>query len=232
VNEAAGPAGEDGDNEVGSRPVYSIGAVVKMLGVDASTLRAWEERYGLVVPGRSRGEQRIYSRDDLAHLRFVVETMGEGSSPADAHRLLAEQLRAPDGVTRPVPEGPSVVILLAERDRYAAELAEYLLRTEGYDVCVAFDPDEAKRRLAERHPHLSVVELMMSGGGLALCRELARSGGAPVLALSALDLAEEALAAGASAFVSKPINPLQLVSTVRDLLGQSALTRPSRVSVS
>jgi DNA-binding response OmpR family regulator len=86
--------------------------------------------------------------------------------------------------------------------------------------------------MAERHPHLAVVELMMSGGGLGLCRELARSGGSQVLALSTLDQAEEALAAGAGAFLSKPINPWQLISTVRDLLGQSALTRPARVSVS
>jgi DNA-binding transcriptional MerR regulator len=232
VTEPDLPPGEESDDAVGSRPVYSIGAVVKMLGVDASSLRAWEERYGLVVPGRSRGGQRIYSRDDLAHLRFVIEAMADGASPGDAHRLLAEQLRAPGGVTRPEPESLNVVILLAERDRYAAELAEYLLRTEGYDVCVVFDPGEARRCMAERHPHLAVVELMMSGGGLGLCAELARSGGRPVLALSALDLADEALAAGAGAFVGKPINPLQLISTVRDLLGQSALTRPSRLSVS
>jgi DNA-binding transcriptional MerR regulator len=232
VTEPDLPPAEDGDDAVGSRPVYSIGAVVKMLAIDASTLRAWEDRYGLVVPGRSRGGQRIYSRDDLAHLRFVIEAIANGASPGDAHRLLAEQLWAPGGVTRPEPDGPNVVILLAERDRYAAELAEYLLRTEGYDVCVVFDPEEAKRSMAERQPHLAVVELMMSGGGLGLCLELATSGGSPVLALSALDLAEEALAAGAGAFVSKPINPLQLISTVRDLLGQSALTRPSRLSVS
>jgi DNA-binding transcriptional MerR regulator len=229
ANDALGVEIEDG---AGSRPVYSIGAVVKMLGVDAATLRAWEERYGLVVPGRSRGGQRIYSRDDLARLRFVVETMAEGSSPGDAHRLLAEQLRGPEGVTRPAPGSPNVVVLLAERDRYAADLVEYLLRTEGYDVCVAFDAEEARRLLAERHPQLSVVELMMSGGGLTLCRDLAESGETPVLALSALDLAEESLAAGASAFVPKPINPLQLVSIVRDLLGDSALTRRSWVGVS
>ena len=36
-------------------------------------------------------------------------------------------------------------ILLAERDRFAAELAEYLLQTEGHDVCVAFDPEQAER---------------------------------------------------------------------------------------
>jgi DNA-binding response OmpR family regulator len=145
---------------------------------------------------------------------------------------LAEQLRAAGGVTHPDPDSPSVVILLAERDRYAAEVAEYLLRTEGYDVSVVFDPEEATRYMAERHPHLAVVELMMPGGGLGLCRELARSGGSPVLALSTLNLADEALAAGAGAFVAKPIDPLQLISTVRDLLGQSALTRPSRQSVS
>jgi DNA-binding transcriptional MerR regulator len=231
VTEPDLPSVEDGDDAVGSRPVYSIGAVVKMLGIDASTLRAWEERYGLVVPGRSRGGQRIYSRDDLARLRFVMETMAEGTSPGDAHRLLAEHLQAPDGLIQPEPDSPNVVILLAERDRYAAELSEYFLRTEGYDVCVVFDPERAKRCMAERHPHLAVVELMMSGGGLSLCRELARSGATPVLALSALDLAEEALAAGAGAFVSKPINPLQFVSTVRDLLGQSALTRSSSLSV-
>jgi CheY-like chemotaxis protein len=35
------------------------------------------------------------------------------------------------------------------------------------------------------------------------------------------DAADEA---GASAFLTKPIEPLQLVSTVRDLIGTSALT--------
>ncbi len=214
-------AESDGDSAGGGstmRPVYSIGAVVRMLGVDASTLRAWEDRYQVVVPRRSRGGQRLYSRDDLEHLRLVLSEMGEGSSPADAHRLLVEKLQAAASVTAVEPESPSMVILLAERDRYAAELSEYFLRTEGYEVCVVFDPVTAERALAERHPDLSVVELMLSGGGLQLCRRLAQSSEAPVLALSALDLADEALSVGASAFLSKPINPLQFVSAVQDLL--------------
>lgn len=216
----------------GGRPVYSIGAVVKMVGIDASTLRSWEDRYQVVVPVRSRGGQRLYSRDDVEHLRFVLAEMEQGSSPADAHRLLAEKLQSPAPMTPLEPQSPTVMILLAERDRYAAELSEYFLRTEGYEVRVAFDPLAAERLLAERHPDLSVVELMLAGGGVDLCRRLAGSSDAPVLALSALDLADEALSAGASAFLPKPINPLQFVSTVRDLLGQSALTRPSRTSVS
>jgi DNA-binding transcriptional MerR regulator len=220
-----------GDDVAARRPVYSIGAVAKMLGVDASTLRAWEERYGLVVPHRSQGSQRVYSRDELDHLRFVIQAMDDGSSPADAHRLLEERLQVATTVSRPAADAPEVVILLAERDRYSAELFEYFLRTEGYDVCVAFDPAAVMDALADRHPQLTVLELMMAGGGLDLCSQVARSGDVPVLAVSALDLSEEALQAGASAFLAKPLDPLQFVSTVRDLLGDSALTRRSRQSV-
>lgn len=219
----AGPP--EGVAKPGSRPVYSIGAVAKMLGIDAGTLRAWEERYGIVVPARSAGGQRIYSRDDLDHLRFVARSIEMGATTADAHRLLGEELRLADTVTRPEPGGTSILILLAERDRYAAELTEYFLRTEGYDVCLAFNPADAARLSLDREPDLSVVELMISGGGLELCRTLAtQHDEAPVLAVSALDIANEAFEHGASAFLLKPIDPLQFVSTVRDLLGKSALT--------
>ena len=221
--------GDDGGS--GNRPIYSIGAVASMLGLEPATLRAWEERYGVVVPTRSQGGQRIYSRDELEQLRFLVDELEGGASAADAHRVLAGRLGGAGGLSRPDPGGVTIVVLLAERDRYAAELLEYFLRTEGYDVCVAFDPPVAEQLLADRQPELSVVDLMISGGGLELCGRLAR-GGAPVLAMSALDLSDAALAAGASAFLPKPVVPLEFVSTVRDLLGSSALTRPAREPVS
>src|SRR5437867_3913476 len=44
-----------GMGEGSDQPVYSIGAVAKMLGMPTSTLRAWEERYGMVAPFRSPG---------------------------------------------------------------------------------------------------------------------------------------------------------------------------------
>lgn len=188
--------------------------------------RAWEERYGVVVPARSQGGQRIYSRDDLEHLRFVLKAMADGAGAGDAHRLLREALQVPAG-TRPDESEGTVVVLLAERDRFAAELAEYLLRTEGYDVCVAFGAEQAGQLQRDRGPDLVIVELMISGG-LQLCKRLSRAGELPLLAVSTLDLADEALAAGAAAFLTKPIEPLQFVSTVRDLLGRSALTRTPR----
>ncbi len=142
----------DAEGESVARPIYSIGAVAAMLGVETATLRAWEERYGVVVPTRSGGGQRIYSRDDLERLRFVVDKVNAGSTPADAHRLLADQLRDTAGLSRPDPQGVTIVILLAERDRYAAELFEYFLRTEGYDVCSAFDPTIAEDLFTQRRP--------------------------------------------------------------------------------
>lgn len=225
----SGPATQpvaDPSGRSGERPVYSIGAVARMLGVDVGTLRAWEERYGVVVPARSQGGQRIYSRDDLEHLRFVLKALDEGVSAGDAHRLLGEELQIAMGAQPAYEADGTVVVLLAERDRFAAELVEDLLRTEGYDVCVAFGADQAGRLQRDRAPDLVIVELMIAGG-LQLCRQLSRAGELPLLAVSALDLAEEALDAGAAAFLVKPIEPLQFVSTVRDLLGRSVLAKPA-----
>ena len=210
----------------GEQPVYSIGAVAQMLEVPASTLRAWEERYGVIVPNRSGGSQRLYSRNQLELLRFVKRQIESGMSAADAHRVLTQELasgRLPaDGDGEKEELRP--LVLIAERDPYAAELSEYFLRTEGYEVATALDAIQARLQFEERSPDLVVLDLLISGGaGFRLCREFTARVGTRVLAVSALDSADEALQVGASAFLSKPIEPLQLISTVRDLLGTSAL---------
>jgi CheY-like chemotaxis protein len=211
------------------RAVYSIGAVGRMLGLSPATIRNWEERYGVVQPERSPGGHRLYSRDQVDQLRFIRAEIARGAQAADAHRALAERLDSPPGADhRPVGESsPELLILLAERDPYAAELSEFFLRTEGYVTAVAFDPDEAVRAVAERRPALAVVELLIAGGaGAELCRRLKATSTVPILAVSTLDAREVAIAAGADAFLGKPLEPLQLVSAVKDLLGASAYLRP------
>jgi DNA-binding transcriptional MerR regulator len=204
--------------------VYSIGAIVKMLGIPAQTLRAWENRYGQIVPARSAGGQRLYSRDQVDQLCFVREQLDRGLQPADAHRLLAE--RGQERLDPRPSDGAPFMILVAERDPYVAEFAEYFLRTEGYVARVVFDAADVAQIIAGEGPDLLLVDLLISGGrvGLDLCRQ-ARLGSIPVLAVSALDSRDEALEAGADAFLRKPLDPLQLVSTVRDLLGTSAYLR-------
>jgi DNA-binding transcriptional MerR regulator len=205
--------------------VYSIGALARMLGLSPATLRSWEDRYGVVVPERSSGSQRLYSRDHLDQLRFVSQQMEAGLSAADAQRALAERLsETPQSAVAAREEPGERTILLVERDAYAAELAEYFLRTEGYDVHVARTVADAERVVADETVDLAIVDLMIGGGaGLQLCRQLGER--VRVLAVSALDQQEAALAAGAQAFVRKPFEPLGLVSATRDLVGTSALVR-------
>ena len=212
--------------------IYSIGAVARMLGVPAQTLRAWEERYQQIVPARSGGGQRLYSRDQVDQLSFIRNQIEQGLQPADAHRLLAQH---PSEVARiPVEQRPNApasvdaatTVLLAERDSYAAEFAEYFLRTEGYVVRIVLDAAAAAEILRDEPPSVLVVDLLIAGGaGLALCRAARDNGSVPVLAVSAVDQRDQALAAGAEAFLVKPLDPLQFVSTVRDLVGTSAYLR-------
>jgi DNA-binding transcriptional MerR regulator len=212
-----------------SVPLYSIGAVAEMLGSTAATLRSWEERYGVVTPERTEGGRRLYSRDHLEQLRFVKGKIAQGFSAADAHRLLRQRLEDPQrpGAVEPhAADAPQLLVLLAERDPYGAQLSEYFLRTEGYGVELALNAEDAEEAFRERRPVLAIIELLISGGaGAALCRKLKQVAPVPVLAISSLDAREQALAAGADAFLHKPLEPLQLVSAVKDLLGQSALMR-------
>ncbi len=89
---------------------------------------------------------------------------------------------------------------------------------------LALAADEAEEQWLESRPQLAIVELMISGGrGAELCRRLKQHDAGAVLAVSVLEARDEALAAGADAFLQKPLDPLELVSTVKDLLGASAL---------
>lgn len=184
------------------------------------TLRTWHERYGVVIPDRSPGGHRLYSRDQVERLRFIADQVALGLSPADAHRVLADHLAA-GSLDSQAPTRGRMLILLAERDSFAAEMAEYFLRDEGYEVTLASSADEAMTRATESAVDVAIVDLLISGSrGLELCTRL-NDRQKPVVAISTFDSADEALEAGAAAFLQKPLSALQLVSTVRDLLGRS-----------
>ena len=146
--------------------LYSIGVVSRMVGVPVSSLRTWEDRYGLVIAVRSSGGQRRYTRAQFAQLSFVVDQIEQGFSPGDAHRLLAEQIDDGGDLAgaSPAEDEPGVLILIAERDRVAAGLEDYLLRTEGFRVEIASSAEEAERMFDELAPAIVIVELLLSGG--------------------------------------------------------------------
>lgn len=203
------------------RALYSISAVGHMVGLPVATIRTWEDRYELVVPDRSASGHRLYSRGQVEQLRFITDRMAEGLTAADAHRLLAEQIESGLPVSAQPGRG-QVLILLAEPDPYAAEYQEYFLKTEGFDVEIALTEETARTSFRETSPSLAVIELLISGGsGLGLCRYF-KDQGIPVVAVSVLEVRDQAIEAGADAFLLKPLDPLRFVSAVRDLLGSSA----------
>ena len=214
-----------GGSATADRPVYSISAVARMLDVPVATLRTWEDRYGQVVPVRNANGHRLYSRHQVEQLRFVRAQMGEGASVADAHRLLAERAETGQPLSAsPARSAPRLLIQLAESDVYAAEFEEFFLKTEGFEVEVTLTDSAAREAFAAARPAVVIVEVLISGGaGLGLCRYFREHAEVAIVAVSAMEVMDAAIDAGADAFLRKPLDPLQLVSTVRDLLRSSAM---------
>jgi MerR family transcriptional regulator/heat shock protein HspR len=63
---------ESAENE----PRYVISIAARMVGVHTHTLRYYE-RVGIIEPYRSRGNIRLYSERDVAHLKRVKTLMDD-----------------------------------------------------------------------------------------------------------------------------------------------------------
>jgi len=59
-----------------NEPRYVISIAARMVGVQTHTLRYYE-RVGIVEPHRSRGNIRLYSERDIAHLKRVKTLMDD-----------------------------------------------------------------------------------------------------------------------------------------------------------
>lgn len=73
-----------------------IGELSRRTGVSPELLRAWEQRYGLLRPERSRGGFRLYSADDEMRVRRTTALISEGMSAAEAARLASSQAPGAD----------------------------------------------------------------------------------------------------------------------------------------
>ena len=59
-----------------SKPKYVISVAARMVGIEAHTLRYYE-RLGLVQPERSSGNIRLYSEENIDHLRYIKALMSD-----------------------------------------------------------------------------------------------------------------------------------------------------------
>jgi DNA-binding response OmpR family regulator len=115
-------------------------------------------------------------------------------------------------------------VLIIEDDAPISAILERGLRLAGYDVTVAVDSLEGRRRWIEGLHDAIVLDLMLPGAnGLELCAERRRAGDrTPVLLLTARDdqhVRRQAIAAGASAVMGKPFMYADLVAWVNGAVG-------------
>lgn len=71
--------------------LYPIRAVSRLTGVSPDNIRAWERRYGAVVPQRVKGG-RLFSEADLTRLRLLKRAVDHGHSIGQIARLSNEML--------------------------------------------------------------------------------------------------------------------------------------------
>lgn len=58
--------------------LYPIREVSRLSGVNSVTLRAWERRYGLLVPQRTESGHRLYSMRDIERVKAIVSWIARG----------------------------------------------------------------------------------------------------------------------------------------------------------
>lgn len=71
--------------------VYSISDLEKLTGIKAATLRAWEQRYDIVTPKRTKTNIRYYLDEDLRELLNVALLNKNGMRISQIARLPAQE---------------------------------------------------------------------------------------------------------------------------------------------
>ena len=116
-------------------------------------------------------------------------------------------------------------LLLVEDDLALAELLEYRFESEGYEVRVTGDGDEALVLAAEDAPDLVILDWMIEGtSGIEVCRRLRRekaTAHVPIIMLTAREAEDDrvrGLDTGADDYVTKPFSPRELLARVAAVL--------------
>ncbi|MFC7333383.1 response regulator [Rhodocista pekingensis] len=117
-------------------------------------------------------------------------------------------------------------ILVVDDDTRLREALKRYLSQHGFLVTTAADAAEARARLEGLCFDLIVLDVMMPGeNGLDLTRSLRRTGGVPILLLTARGQPDDRIAgleAGADDYLPKPFEPRELLLRIQSILRRLA----------
>ncbi|MEE2787177.1 MAG: MerR family transcriptional regulator, partial [Myxococcota bacterium] len=108
-----------------------IRVVEELTGVPATTIRAWEKRYGCPAPIRSAGGHRLYSTDDVDRVRRIRKLTQDGLPVSIAIERLSQITQVRPRHDRPTDDDPNLVArqrILEAVNRFDPEHIEMEIR--------------------------------------------------------------------------------------------------------
>ena len=113
-------------------------------------------------------------------------------------------------------------ILVVEDEKAIADILEFNLKKEGYEVVCAYDGEDGLGKATTEQPDLILLDVMLPKlDGFEVCKGVRRGSNVPIIMLTARSEDIDkilGLEYGADDYITKPFNPLELVARVKAVL--------------
>jgi two-component system response regulator VicR len=109
--------------------------------------------------------------------------------------------------------------LVVDDEKPIADILQFNLQKEGYEVICAYDGEEALQKVEEVMPDLILLDIMLpQKDGMEVCREVRKKYDMPIIMLTAKDSEIDkvlGLELGADDYVTKPFSTRELLARVK-----------------
>ena len=122
-------------------------------------------------------------------------------------------------------------ILVVDDEKPIADILEFNLKKEGYDVHCAYDGNEALQMVEDLNPDMILLDIMLPNkDGVEVCREVRKKYDMPIIMLTAKDSEIDkviGLELGADDYVTKPFSTRELLARVKANLRRQNTAAPA-----
>ena len=110
-------------------------------------------------------------------------------------------------------------ILVVDDEKPIADILQFNLKKEGFEVICAYDGNDALEKVEEINPDLILLDIMLpQRDGMEVCREIRKKHDMPIIMLTAKDSEIDkvlGLELGADDYVTKPFSTRELIARVK-----------------
>ncbi|RYM04633.1 response regulator transcription factor [Sporolactobacillus sp. THM7-7] len=110
-------------------------------------------------------------------------------------------------------------ILVVDDEQPIADILQFNLEKEGFQVVCAYDGDEALEKVEQEKPDMVLLDVMLPvKDGVEVCREIRKNYNMPIIMLTAKDSEIDkvlGLEMGADDYVTKPFSNRELIARVK-----------------